>query len=59
MIDVNIPAWALNDLKRKFYPYEMTQDASDPRTHFIYTATTALLPLKTIGQIKFVLEEGK
>jgi hypothetical protein len=57
MITVSLPAWALLDLRRKFYMYELSVDVKDVKPHFIYTATESNVPLKVIGQIKFTLED--
>ena len=57
MVEVKIPAWAFSDLKRKCYPFELSVDPDDARTHFVYTATADSIPIKVIGRLKFVVGE--
>jgi len=57
LVELKVPTWVLNDLKRKFYQFELSVDPNETRPHFIYTATADLIPIKVIGRIKFVVEE--
>lgn len=57
MIEIKLPAVLFMDMKRKFYHFELSQDANDHRVHYVYTATGPTVPLVTIGIIKFVEEK--